>query len=270
MAKLLTPGGSGKGLSHWLGYLVCPRRQEYRGVHKAKHPAPGVDKPVDSFVGTLGHAYLEELYQGRWHKDLGPLAFTTMSEQGFETPLVGYGLETAEAWRVIQVYPWPRDEFIAPVTEVLIRDDSYSLCVPELTGRCDLVAQHRGGVLAGSGVFIPAGYYIIDHKFEKQSASDLGEKHRIQLQVYCDIWNRWSERPFDVAGGIVNQIVRTKLPKFERAFVPLAREGELGHVAETLAYCHRLSINEAGTRNVTKCQNTGYYQPCEFRDQCLK
>lgn len=265
---LISPGGSEKGMSYWSSVLPCPLAHWYRYRENPDRSlswgkgATETGKLSATMVGTLFHAYLEVWYL---HRGTSKLSFVDSLTQA---ELVGFQHEEAEAWRLFQAYGdvYKAEICVDAQCEILLEDNSGELGVPLLTSRVDMVA-HSASSLVGCNIETPAGNYLWDHKTAASSSTNLLEQHRLQLQVNCYLWNKqYPDKP--VIGGIINNIVKTKTPKFERVFVPLPTDKDIENITKSLSFVYEIHEKYGQQMVATKKTCAGDWSPCQFYSKC--
>jgi hypothetical protein len=265
---LLVPGGSERGLSYWSSVLPCPRAHWFRYREfpdKPKSWGKGcaeTGKLNPLMVGTLTHAYLESYY-----------TTGTTSKLVFEDSLTGELLEgftheESEAWRLAAAYfqEYRLAETHSAVVEEECRDDTGELGVPLLTTRIDMTAIN--GSVKNLDIGLPEGKYLWEHKTAGSKSSYLFEEHRIQVQTNCYLYNR--ENPADpVLGGILNNIVKTAKPSFQRVYIPLAGIVEISNLTQTLTFTNMIheQYGEQMVANKNSCTNG--WSPCSYYSRCF-
>jgi hypothetical protein len=261
----LTPGGSSRGISYWKSVLPCPRQHYFRYREFPDSPktwgqgAEVTGKLQAFMVGTLVHAYLEAFHT------VGSTSRLVFVDA--EGPLKGFSHEETEAWRLAAAYikEYKTSEFEQCQAEVDIEDTSGELGVPLITGRVDLVAWFGGGVLPGSDTYLPAGRYIIDHKTASSKSNYLDKEHLVQLSLYQHMWNKQFPEK-QVIGAIVNNIIKTKVPSFERKFVPPPNNITISNLTKSLSFAYLIHEQHAQEMNTSAC--TSDWSPCSHYARC--
>jgi hypothetical protein len=269
MKHLLKLGGSERGYSWYTKLLSCPKSMWF-SEQRAEGPEiyPGkaeTGKLNAALVGTLFHGYLEEVSRG-WDGTDASLDFFQE-----DVRLAGYHDEELEAYRLFVAYSqrFGTREFIPYAIEVDLRDESGSLGVPLLTGRADLVISWPGGRIDGTnGLYLREGLYIVDHKTDASTPSNLAAEYEIQMWVYLYLWNlQFPKTP--VLGGILNDVIKTKEPKFIREFILCPSEEQIAAIRGTLEHAWSLYSKRETLRIVSDRTCMGKYSPCGFRKECL-
>lgn len=263
-------GGSPAGLSFWLSFLGCRRRQL-------------LDKDMGSSfaagVGTLYHT-LKELYYGPQGDE-----FVFEYQEGPEDPNWQEALRLFKGFR----QRFPNDEFTEVVgvevdisvgaagsvlgepmaaSEIAMAAEARHLYgVPYLTGRIDMVvyvdedcaAKHRE-----SGLMLEEGYYLLDTKSKGQLRQDMAFKfqHSFQSVAYQMMWNQLNpDKP--VKGMIFDVVIRHKKLEdrsFVRVLVPPPTAADLDTLRHTLNLCHQIRETLGDDfANPTECFGWG---PC--------
>lgn len=264
---LLSPGGSERGWSFYSSVLPCPKYHSLKYA-EAREPSWGkgcseTGKLQPYMVGSLTHAYLEAFYtSGNTSKLIFQDSLTSELLQGFDH-------EEVEAWRLFQSYQkeYQAGELSEPVCENECRDESGDLGVPLFTSRVDMVAFHTGGPLKNLDLELPAGNYLWEHKTASSRSQFLFEEHRVQVQSNIYLWNKCNPGN-PVAGGILNNIVKTQKVGFQRIFIPCPSDRDIENLRMSLAFIQTVLEKYPTQMVASKSSCTSGWTPCEFYSTC--
>lgn len=270
ISGLTLTGGSGRGWSRQRTFQECPYKFNRMYVQPQLGPRWPDGEPQGLAVGSLIHAFLAVYYQ----------QIINWAENGPELPDLGEFCDAIldaganavfveEAWRMFDRYAAFYEtigDYIDPLAvEYRIEDP-----IDGNTCRYDLVAK----VTRDSQVVVP-GTYIIEHKSSGRLGRDVTEGWALDGEIVGQVmlWTRGDPSPMDLWGPldgvIVNLLVKTKIPQFQRIVVE-PPEGVIERHLKDLRVQRGLEAMYAGMnywpRQLASCW--GRYGPCRFFDEC--
>ena|SRR3990167_5543973 len=237
-------GGSGFGVSYYRRAALCTRAFHLdRGLEAADQPLPTSDSALR---GIYFHSMAEAYYGGK--------------EYVRQQSDVGNLVSEANAWWASYSEAQPGRDFFGEVVGVELPISGYVRGVPT-SGRVDLVVRTTKDSVArleraGAYGTQPGEVWLIDHK-TKGSRRDMGAfAHSAQFILYNYLYHQ--QEGVQPAGTIVNVIIGTKTPQFEKIIVPRPNEAQIKGV---LDWIERTALLAATT-------NTPNYAACDLFGTC--
>ena len=276
-------GGSGNGISRYLGLNGCIRRMTLGAAWAADHEGDEADSDAGgaASIGTYFHALMESFYNDK------------EAAVPFETLNTNPALTEA-----LRIYSYYRRRYFAgefgrivgceldcpgedPEVAGRIKDFYEG---EELTARFDMVVELDADAcdyqLTRNKMALEPGIYVVDHKTKKYDEEGLAEKgrRRAQFYHYQMMWNL-AHPDTPCLGLIANYVFRYQPAKktgeidmdkqFRRFFVPPPDAREQASVKSVIRDGAR-NLRERGDMWANTLHCDDWFRKCPFLSTCTR
>lgn len=249
-------GASSLGISHYSSFGHCP----YRATRNSQNP--NSHQHTDGTAeGTILHAYSDLYYQG--------VAFEP-GQVEFNHPFTKEQYdESARVWRKYQD-KFAHDEWTVIASEKYLGGPALLETMGvDFTAKLDLVVEISGlqaeYLQKSRSEEIRPGRYGVDHKFLKQTPTNLEFKYPNSLQFvgYHTAWNAcYPDLKLD--GFLVNVVIKNKEPKFITLVLDPPGPEQIMALKSSLKWWKYLKDNHPYQTNPLEDNCFPYSKPCYY------